>query len=315
MRNLLFSFNAIAPLFLLVSMGYFLKRKKAIDQHFIDVATEFDFRYLFPFIMFRQIYTMDIASNINATFIIYGVGVCIFFVMILLICCPLLIKDKRTCGAFIQGSFRSNCVLMGVALSIIVFGEEGSSATVMLLPFVSIFYNIISVIILTVMSSDNKKFDIRYVIFQIIKNPIIVGAVSGMIVSISGIELPTFMVSVVNNLASMATPLALIALGGQLELNNLFTKPALLFTGTFLKLIIAPLIAIIPALLFFDFTRYEIGALLFIFAAPTAVSSFPMAKSMKSDSDLAGRLIMNSTVMSGITMFLWLYILKNLNFI
>lgn len=315
MTNLIFSFNAIAPLFFMVALGYYLKKKKVAGQNFFDTVTDFSFNYLFPFIMFRQIYTMDIAANINSTFIFYGTGVLVVLVILLLICCPLVIKERPTCGAFIQGSFRSNSVLMAVALSLIVFGEEGSGPTVMLLPFITILYNLIAVIVLTLMSSENKELDIEGIAIKIIKNPLIIGAVAGLAVSLLNIELPSFMVSVVDDLASMATPLALIALGGQLELDTLFARPALLFSATFIKLIIAPLAAVVPALLFFDFTRNEIGALLFIFSAPTAVSSYPMAKAMKCDSDLAGRIIMYSTVLSAFTIFLWLYLFKTLNYI
>ena len=315
MNSLVFSVNAIAPLFILIAAGYVLKIKRAVDPRFFDMASDFDFKYLFPFIVFRSIYDMDFVSNFNVTFIAYGIGIAIIFLVLLLVFCPIFIKNKSTCGAFIHGAFRSNSTLMGVALAIIAFGEEGSIATVLFLPFILLTYNILSVIVLTSFNSENAKVSIKTVLFQIIRNPIIIGAVSGIVVSFSGIELPDFMVSVINSLASMATPLALIALGGELELRNLFARPVLLFSGSFIKLIFAPLLAVVPALLFFDFTRYEIGALLFVFAAPTAVSSYPMAKAMKSDTDFAGRIIMHSTVLSAFTMFLWVYVMKSLNFI
>ena len=113
----------------------------------------------------------------------------------------------------------------------------------------------------------------------------------------------------------MAVPLALIALGGQLELKNLFKRPKLVLSASLIKLILSPLLAIIPAILLFNFTAYEIGALYFIFGSPTAVASFVFAKVMNSDDNLAGQILMFTTIFSSITMFLWVYMLKTFQII
>ncbi len=315
MQNIIFAFSSIAPVFIQIMLGFFLRRKKVIDQKFINTSSDFVFHYLFPLVMFRQIYQIDITSNLNPIFIAYGVSIAIISGILLCLIVPRFIKDRSACGAFVQGSYRSNCVLIGVALSINLFGDTGSMPTIMLLPFASIVFNTISIIILTAMSPGNNKVSFRTIVPQVIKNPIILGAILGVIVSLSGIKFPSFASNVIDELAGMATPLALIGLGGQLEINSLFKKPCLIISSSFLKLILSPLLAIVPAILFFDFTKYEIGALLFIFGSSTAVSSFVMAKAMKSDDDLAGKIIMFTTIFSSVTMFLWIYILKTLQLI
>ncbi len=315
MQNLVFAFNAIAPLFIQIVLGFFLKKKKVIDQHFIDISSSFAFKYLFPLIVFRQIYQIDIAANINPVFIGYGIVVCLVLALLLCLIVPRFIHEKRTCGAFIQGSYRGNNVLMGVALAIKIFGDEDSLPTIMLLPFAVIMLNIVSLIILTAFSPDNKKVSIKTVLPEVIKNPIVRGAVCGVIVSLLGIKIPVFLRDVIDDLAAITTPLALIALGGQLEVKNLFEKAPLIFAGSFIKLVLSPLIAIVPALIFFHFSPSEMGALYVIFGSSSAVSSFVMAKAMKSDDDLAGLMVVYSTILASITMFLWLYILKSFQII
>ncbi len=315
MQNIIFAFSAIAPLFIMIVLGFFLKRKKVIDQQFMDTSSNFVFHYLFPLVMFRQIYQIDITSNLNPVFIGYGVFICVVLGILLWLMATPFIKDKRTCGAFLQGCYRSNSVLMGVSLSVNVFGEAGSLSTITLLPFTAVVFNIMSLIFLTACSPENKKVSIRSVLPEVIRNPIVKGAFAGVAVSLLGIEFPPFLSQVIDDLASMATPLALIALGGQLELNSLVSKTRLILSGSILKLVFSPLLAIIPALLFFDFSSYEMGALYFIFSSSTAVSSFVMAKVMKSDDHLAGLLVMYTTIFSSVTLFIGLYLMKSFHII
>lgn len=315
MQNIIFAFTCIAPLFIQILLGAFLRRRKVIDQRFIDTSSDFVFQYLFPLVMFRQIYQTDIISNINPVFVGYGILVCIVIGALLWLIAPHFIKDRQTCGAYMQGSYRSNCVLMGVSLSINVFGESGAMPTIMLLPFASIVFNVLSLSFLTAFSPDRKKMGIRSILPAVVKNPIVIGAVSGIIVSLLHIPFPPFVSEVIDDLAAMATPLALICLGGQMKLKNLYAKPALILSGSFIKLVLSPLIAIVPALIFFEFTSYEMGALFFIFGSSTAISSFVMAKVMKSDDNLASLMVIYSTIFSGITMFLWIFALKNFHII
>lgn len=315
MNNLIFAFNCIAPLFVIILLGYYLKEEGAINPEFIDVASDFSFKYLFPLVMFRQIYSIDLKENLNPVFILYGlVGYAIFGILIWLIV-PRFIKSNPVRGAFMQGIYRSNCVLMGVALAGNVFGPEGSLPTVLLLPFISVLQNIGAVIYLTIYSPEEKELSVGQILVNISKNPIIIGAVVGMIFAGFKIPVPTFLVSPINDLANMAASLALIALGGQIELKNLFSNTKLIFTGCFIKLFVSPFLMMLPAFLFFDFTGYEMGAYYFIFGSCTAVSSFIMAKSMKADETVAAQMVIYTTIFSAVSMFIWIFLLRQVGII
>ena len=310
MGNIIFAFNSIAPLFITVFLGYFLRRRKAITDDFIDMASDFAFQYLFPLVMFVQIYDIDIWSNLNLSFILYGVlsyvvlGVAIWLIV------PRFLKNKAVCGAFMQGIYRSNCVLMGVALARNVFGDEGSLATVLLLPFVSVVQNMGAVTFLTVFSPEAKKLSLREILLNIVRNPIILGALAGMAVSLFRIPVPLFLEKPISDLSGMASTLALIALGGKIRLENLISNTRLILTGCLIKLVVSPLLVVLPAALFFSFSRYEMGALYFIFGSCTAVSSFIMAKSMKADEVVAAQMVIYTTVLSSVTMFAWVFVLR-----
>ena len=52
--------------------------------------------------------------------------------------------------------------------------------------------------------------------------------------------------------------------------------------------------------------------LLPLFGSPVATSSFAMAQQMGGDSDLAGQLVVYTSIFSIFTMFLWIVVLKSL---
>ena len=315
MENISFAFNATAPVFILVLLGYFLRRRKVIDGHFIDTASDFAFKYLFPLVIFEQIYQVDIRANLNPFFILYcsvgalALGGAAWWIA------PRSIRDRPTCGAFLQGIYRSNCGLMGVALATNVFGPEGSLATVLLLPFVSVIQNTGAVVFLTAFSPREQKNSLKRILLNIVRNPIIIGSVAGMAVSLLKLPVPRFLAEPVSDLAGMASTLAFVALGGQIRLDNFFRNTRLVLWGCLIKLVLSPLVILVPAILFCGFSRYELGAIYFIFGASTAVSTFIFAKAMGSNETLAAQMVVYTTVFSSVTMFCWLFVLRYLGFL
>jgi len=118
----------------------------------------------------------------------------------------------------------------------------------------------------------------------------------------------------VNYLAQIATPLALIVLGGHFDHRKVSGNIKLSVVATVTRLILIPFVAVVGAVLL-GFRGYELGAIYILFSAPTAVSSFPMAKSMNSDAELAGQIIIFTTFFSMFTVFVGVYVLKALGLI
>ena len=74
-------------------------------------------------------------------------------------------------------------------------------------------------------------------------------------------------------------------------------------------------IFIILVALAMRFSPIETFLFFSLYATPVAASSFPMASSMGGDSELAGQFVMLSTVVSALTLFVWIYLLKTLGII
>lgn len=66
----------------------------------------------------------------------------------------------------------------------------------------------------------------------------------------------------------------------------------------------------LPICIMFGYRGVELSTLMVIFATPTAISSFTMAQQMDSDSDLAGQIVVFTSVFCILTVFMWIFILK-----
>ncbi|MPM95069.1 hypothetical protein SDC9_142220 [bioreactor metagenome] len=192
-----------------------------------------------------------------------------------------------------------------------MFGESNVGSLSMTLPFVIIVFNILAVIILTVFSCDNanRSFDFKNLFLTIIKNPLIIASMIGIVFSVFGIGVPTFIDGAVVSVGRMATPLALIILGGQFEPENMKGKLSLCVWASLLRLVVLPLIFVLGGVAL-GYRNEELGTILIVFCAPTAVSSYVMAKSMNNDHILAGQLVVFTTMLSAVTIFVWVYALR-----
>lgn len=307
MENLIFSINVVLPIFLLMCIGTFLRKIKLIDQVFLEKANHFAFSALLPVLLFNNIYKSNISDTLNLKLIIFAVGIILLIVGILFIIVPKFEKDNRNRGIIIQGLHRSNFVLFGLPLSKNTFGPENLGPVTTLIAIIIPLYNFLAVIILDWYSND--KSDYKKTIVSILKNPLIIGSVTGIIFAALNIKLPGFLEKTVSDVAGMATPLALIVLGGDIEIKNIGKNLKYITIVTVGKLLVIPAIVIISGLLF-GFRGVELGALFSMVAPSISVSSYTMALQYDCNSELAGQLVFVTTLFSPLTIFIFIFILK-----
>lgn len=297
----------VAPIFLLMVLGAFLKKIKIFDEEFLIKANSFAFKALFPVLLFNNIYKSKLSSEVNIKLIVFAVVVVFAIIGITLLTVPRLEKDNRNRGVIIQGLYRSNFVLFGVSLSQNLFGSEGLGAVTTLVAIIIPIYNFMAVIILDMYSND--KSDIKENFINIITNPLIVGSVIGILVSVLQIKLPIFVEKTINDVSNMATPLALMALGGEIKVQNIHNNLKYIAVVTTGRLIVIPA-AVILAALSFGFRGPELGALFSMVAPSVAVSSYTMAQQYDCNYELAGQLVFVSTMFSPFTIFMFIFVMK-----
>lgn len=311
MENLILSVNVVLPLFLLMVAGYFTKQIKLYDMKSHAVMNKLVFKVFLPVLLFKNIYTTSLETEINGRVFLFTVISVLLMFGLLFAVIPLLEKDNRRRGVLIQGIGRSNFVLFGMPMAEMLCG--GDMATTSLLVAVVIpMFNILSVIALEVFRGG--KVRIKKILLGIIKNPLIISSLLGLLALAAGVRFPTPVEKAIADLAGIATPFALFLLGGAMEFSKVSANLRALAIGVLGKLVVMPFLFITAAVLC-GFRGIELVSLMVLFMAPSAVSSYTMAQQMDADGELAGQQVVFTTAFSILTIFLFVLVTKNIGLI
>ena len=317
MTDLIFSANVVVPIFLLIILGYVLTRIKLWDAHFLKIANEVCFKCLLPVLLFYNVATANIFEVFNGKLILYVcICACVICALLFLIV-PLIVKDPKRRGVMIQGTFRSNFLLFGVPLGLSIGGAKGAVLAAVVASFYVPVINMLSVISLYAFSDAENK-NLKSALLGILKNPLIIGGVSGLVFSLIrnyvGFEIPAIIDTTLFNTKSTATPLAFLILGGDLKFGNMLRNVKFSLLSVLGKIVLIPAIMLaVSAWLGFD--KLEMAILVAVFATPNAVSSYAMARNYEADHELAGEIITLGTLLSIFTMFVFITVARSLGWI
>ena len=309
-ENIIFTANTVAPVFLIIALGYILKKIKIINEQFVTITSKFVFNVSLPALIFMKLYHIDLGAVIDITQIVYiYAGTLVIYFAVWIISIPF-IKDGRDLSVFVQGAYRSNYAIVGLAIVANLFGDDGLGKASIILAFILPLYNILAVVILTVPMRKERKLKIKGTITEIVSNPLIIAVLFSLPFSLFKIELPSMIFSTGNFLADVALPLALVGIGGSLNFENIKKASGLAFTSSAIKLIALPFVLTIGAYLT-GFRYMDLGIMFVLFSCPTAIVSFIMAEAMGCNSKLAGNIVVISTIGSVITISIAIIVLRS----
>ena len=323
MESLIFAFNSVSPIILTVAVGYLLKKIGLMSGEFSKQANKLVFRVFLPVMLFLNVYGIESISSVGFGYVLYSV-IALLIIFGLAIPSVILLTDKKKCrGALLQGVFRSNYALIGIPLASSLFPSEGAAVATLLSAFMVPAFNILAVIGLSIFNNDGEKPNFKKVLLGIVKNPLIIGIVAGLAalgirslfieadISFRISEIPAIW-NTLKYLSSIATPLALIVLGAQFEFSAIPSLKREIISGVIIRSVVVPLLRIGIAYLAFreSFGGAQFAALVAVFCTPVAVSSVPMAQEMGADAELAGQLVVFTTVTSAFTVFIASFLLK-----
>lgn len=314
MENLLFSLNVTLPIFVIIVLGGFLKRIGMLSEGFTTSADKFVFKIALPVQLFRDIAAMDLRGDFDVRFVLFCIAATTFMFGLSFVTGRLFLKDRAMAGAFGQAAARSSAAILGIAFAENIYGDAGMMP--MMIVAAVPFFNIYSVTILTLSSTDGKinLALIKKTLWGIITNPIIIGILIGALWSLLGLPMPTLLSKSVNYVASTATPLALLVLGATFKGKEALKKIGPTIAATAMKLIVIPAI-VIGAAVIMGFTGSELVAIMIMCASPTAVACYIMAKSMGGDEILTASVVMSATLLSSVTLTMWVFLLRTFGLI
>lgn len=314
MEQILFSINAVLPIFLIILLGYILKHFGLIHEAFVKQATKIVFKVSLPCMVFQSVSGVRIDELFSTDMIALATFSIIASLIIFLLATLLsmkLLKEPLSRGSFIQGIFRSNFVIIGYPLILNLFGDSGLAKAALLTAFIMPLFNILAVIALTIFVPKKDNHIIKGTLLQIIKNPLIIAIFLALIFAGFEWQLPIFLNQTLNYSGQLALPLSLMCIGAFFSWERV--KPsfssALVVTG--LKMVIHPILLVIIAY-YLGFSGEYLGIIFILFASPTAVSSFAMAEGMENDSQLAAAIIIMTTGCAVFSIFIGVNVLTSL---
>lgn len=317
MDSFIFSLNSTVPIFLVMIIGWVIKRLGVIDDAFVNKANKYVFNVALPFMLFKNIASADITTQFDIRFVLYCMIVTTVSFALIWIATEVFMKDDSMKGSFVQGSFRSSAAILGMAFIQNIYSSTGM-APLMIVSAVPL-YNIFSVIVLTFKAhpvSENgntkvisKSDNIKSACINILKNPIIIGIFLGFPFSLMHVQFPVIIDKTISSVAQTATPIALIVIGAGFEGRKAIKKIRPTVIASFLKLIGIAAIAL-PVAVWMGFRNQEMVAILIMVASPTTVSTYIMAKNMDNDDVLASSIVVLTTFLSSITLTAWIFALR-----
>ena len=310
MSNFIFSVNATIPLFLIIALGFFLRKIKMFNESFLSVADKFVFKVALPLMLFKDISSMDLRQEFDIKFILFCMLATTAMFLIPWILSMIFMKDKSKVGAFAQGCSRGSAAVLGIALVENIYGDAGQ-APMMILAAVPLF-NIYSVIILTFGSSENKekgKKLILKLLKGIVTNPIILGIFCGFPFALFQFELPVILNKAVISVAATATPVALLSIGGAFNFKDATAKLKPAVVASVVKLLALPAV-FLPIAISLGIKNDQLVADLIMLASSATPSGYIMSKNMHNDHVLSSNIIVLTTLFSCITLTFWVWLLK-----
>ena len=290
-----------------LAIGIILRKFRVVDDRDVKRFTHMVFVALYPFIMFDNLYGKNIGEHLDFKLGAYALGFTLvqFAAAWIFVCRTE--KDNYNRGAMIQALFRSNFILMGFPIAMNLFGKGNITPVAIIMLLVIPFYNIATVVVFETFRGG--KVDVKDMIKRILTNPIIDGGIAAGICILLNITLPDNIAGTVTALSDCTSPIALILLGAGLNLKDFESDTRKVAVCTFGKLIFFPAFGIAGAVLI-GLRGVPLVSVTLMAAAPVALASYAMASSMGGNGRLAGEIVVTTTLLSCLTIPVWLFILK-----
>lgn len=309
--NFIFSLGSALPIFLVMFMGYILKRRNIVDESFVRQANTMVFNLALPIKLFSDVSKTSFAESFDWGFILFVVIGTVVSVLIAAVFARFSVKNPAQKAAFIQGSFRGNFLYVGYSLMENVMGSVGTKAPIAI-AFIVPLYNILAVMLFSYYGTEEKsEANLKSVGMKILKNPLIIAIIIGFVFSSLNLSMPMVVERTFSYFSVLVTPLALLTIGASFKFQKIRESFGISLIASMLKLVILPLIAVYFALQL-GFQAEELLVIYIIFGVPTAAASYIMTIALKGDHDLASGIIMLTTLLSNVTMTLFIFGFKTL---
>ncbi|AKJ41036.1 AEC family transporter [Pragia fontium] len=291
-----------APLFILAILGYGLIRWAKWNKNVADGLTKFVFSVALPAMLFRMMCNFSKQPPVDARLLIAFFGSClIVFVIGRILAAKVLKLDGTSGSVFALGGIFSNNVMLGIPVATVALGEASLPSVALVLVFNGLI--LWTLVTISVEWSRNGSLSIKgftHTALNVLKNPLIIGIVSGTLFSLTGYDLPGFIDQPVSMLGQIAAPMSLIALGmglAEYRIRDGWQISSMICT---LKLIVQPLIVWLLAIIL-GLPPMETQVVVLLGSMAVGVNVYLMSRQFNVIVGPAASSLVISTVLSAIT--------------
>jgi hypothetical protein len=309
MENFIISLRCVIPMFLTLCTGFFARKWQVIPADAFPHLSTLSFQVLLPCLLFYNVYSADLHTAVQPKLLIFLVGWTLCWFLLAYIFYTVTEPNPRRRGAFIQNAYRSNIAVIGVSLAQSLMDADGIAALSLSISVLVPTFNVLAVI--TLETCRGGGVDAKHTLLGIAKNPLIRGCVLGILCLVLGIHLPSPVEQAVKSLGSAGSTMTLIALGASFQFQGLRKNLRPVAISTAIRLVLTPLLALSLALIL-GFRGSSLGVVLICLGTPTAASAYSMALACDSDHELTAQLVVTTSLFCSLTMFLWIFLLKQL---
>jgi len=300
----------VLPVFLVIALGWLLRQTGLIDGSFLSTTNRLVYYVALPMLLFHRIGTADFGSNFNPRLVLGSITVTLVLFSVSWLLTGILRLPAPARGVFSQGACRGNLAYMGLALALNACGEEGLTRAGILMGFLVPVYNLGSITVLSLARRQNGDGQgVRSWIRQLLLNPLILASAAGIAWSLFDLPLPLVLDRSLRIATGMTLPLALLAIGGSFSLERLRGDLRLAALASLGKLLVMPLVTA-AVLWTLGVGGLDLTVGLLLAGAPAATANYIMAAELKGDAELAGTIVMLSTLASAVSYTLMLLLLR-----
>lgn len=290
----------IIPIFLLILLGLAMRRWFGLREDFWPQLDRLIYHVFFPALLFSTLAHFEFhlhaaAPMLTVATLYMCAGIALGYAAKYLVHAP-----PRVYSATFQTCFRFNSYI-GLAVAGGLHGQEGLAAIGILIGFMVPLANVAAVLML---ARHSESHWLR----EVLLNPLIIATAGGIAFSIAGITLPAVLAGMMGLLAQASLPLGLVAVGAGLRMQGLHSHPGTLWYGVVVKLLVLPAIAWALA------SAFGLGGVYFhtavlLAALPVSTVAYVLARRMGGDGDTIAAQVMVSTLLSALTLPLWLLLM------
>lgn len=307
-ETLSFTLHVTAPVFILVFLGLLFRRIDLINDEFNRVASRLVFNVTLPTLVFLNMLRTDLTQVLDLRLMIYAATVTLL-AFVWLVWRARRLTEVEDRGVFVQGSFRGNLGILGLALAGNQYGESGLALASILLALLIVQYNLLSVVALNLWRHQpGEGLNWKRMLLDILRNPLIIAVTLAVPVSLYQLPVPELGIKVGQYFASMTLPLALLCIGAALDLRALRTTSHTALMATAYKLVLLPLPMLLGAWLL-GYEGMTLGVLFLVFSCPTAAASYVMARAMGGNAILAANIVALTTLFGTLSISLGVFAL------